>query len=280
MTSSPTLTIPEPVDGQEGRIDVDGAEIWYRVSGAHDAPTMVLVHGSGANHWWWYAMLPALASRYRVVELDLSGHGESDHRSDYSLETWAEEVRAVIAAVSDAPVALVGHSMGGMVCGTVATGHPELVDALMVFDTSFGPDDRNPGPMGRAQRYYPTLEAILSRFTLMPPQPQPAAELVAPLARGSVRETPGGWTWKQDQTRRWHKDPVWVSSIPAGIDCPLTFVHGELSYVVQERHLAFLRENVASGLTIEMVPAVHHHLIVEDAPTCIRLVDAFMSRRP
>jgi len=282
MTASLTLPSHEPVEGREGSVDVDGAAIWYRVSGRQDGPTMVLVHGNGANHWWWYLMLPELATRYRVVELDLSGHGDSDHRTDYSIDGWADEIRAVVTTVSDTPVALVGHSMGGMLCSMVAARHPELVDSLMVLDSMFGPRDRmpdGPGPMGRPQRYYPTLEAILGRFVLMPPQPQPADELLAPIARGSVHETPDGWTWKQDQTRNPAFEAEHGETVLPGLKCPLTLVYGELSDLVQERHVAFVRENARTQVTVEKMAGVHHHLVIEDAPTCIAHVDAFMARR-
>lgn len=282
MTASLTLPAHEPVDGEEHMIDVDGAAIWYRVSGRLDGPTMILVHGNGANHWWWHSMLPALATRYRVVEMDLSAHGESGHRTSYSIQGWAEEIRAVATAVSNAPVALVGHSMGGMLCGIVAAQHPEVVDALMVLDSTFGPRDRDmdgPEPEARPQRYYPDLETVLGRFRLMPPQPQPPAEVLAPIARGSVHETPDGWTWKQDQTRRPSFDSALVEALPSAIRCPVTFVYGDLSDLVGEVNVEYMREHVTTDLTVAVIPEVRHHLMIEDPASCVEHVDAFMARR-
>jgi len=51
------------------------------VSGRNDGlPPILLVHGSGANHLWWHVMLTDLRVGHRVIEIDLSGHGESEHR--------------------------------------------------------------------------------------------------------------------------------------------------------------------------------------------------------
>ena len=55
-----------------------------------------------------------------MVAIDLSGHGDSDHRYGYQLEQWTDEVAAVAAAGGiDGPPVVIGHSLGGFV--TIAT---------------------------------------------------------------------------------------------------------------------------------------------------------------
>lgn len=100
-----------PVD--TGKVEVDGATIAYRAWGESGRPGIVLVHGGMAHSRWWDHIGPQLAAGRRVVALDLSGHGDSDHREHYGLDTWVGEVLAVAAAggIAGAPV-LVGHSMG------------------------------------------------------------------------------------------------------------------------------------------------------------------------
>src|ERR1019366_6011017 len=65
---------------------------------------------------WWDHIGPLLANGWRVVALDLSGHGDSGRRDSYTLDTWAREVLAVAAdaGITTAPT-VIGHSMGGLV---------------------------------------------------------------------------------------------------------------------------------------------------------------------
>lgn len=96
----------------------DGRETAYRVAdrGA-DGPTLVFVHGSGGTHEIWKSQLSRLSSDYRVVALDLSGHGESSDVPAADGPTararYVEDVVAVTGAV-DGDV-LIGNSLGGAV---------------------------------------------------------------------------------------------------------------------------------------------------------------------
>ena len=82
---------------QEGATTVDGASIAYRMWGDPAHRSIVLVHGGAAHSRWWDHIAPLLTSGWRVVAVDLSGHGDSDRRDRYSLDTWAREVLAVVA---------------------------------------------------------------------------------------------------------------------------------------------------------------------------------------
>jgi pimeloyl-ACP methyl ester carboxylesterase len=74
---------------EDGSVDVDGARIRYRAWGNRGACGVVLVHGGAAHARWWDHVGPQLSSGMRVVAPDLSGHGDSDWRKQYSLEYWA-----------------------------------------------------------------------------------------------------------------------------------------------------------------------------------------------
>src|SRR5947207_11720563 len=101
---------------QQGTTTVDGASIAYRAWGNPDGRSIVLVHGGAAHSRWWDHIAPMLTSGWRVVAVDLSGHGDSDRRDRYSLDTWAREVLAVVdEAGSAAASGVIGHRMGGLV---------------------------------------------------------------------------------------------------------------------------------------------------------------------
>lgn len=91
----------------------DGARIAYRESG--DGPPLVLVHGITENARAWDPVLPALDEHWRVLAVDLRGHGKSERRAPYDPVTLASDVHAVVEAAGlDRPL-MVGHSLGGVV---------------------------------------------------------------------------------------------------------------------------------------------------------------------
>ncbi len=91
----------------------DGTRIAFRETG--DGPPLVLVHGITESHRAWDPVIPALAERWRVVAVDLRGHGESERRAPYDPVTMATDVQSVVTDLGlEAPL-MVGHSLGGVV---------------------------------------------------------------------------------------------------------------------------------------------------------------------
>lgn len=101
----------------------DGVDIAYDDMG--DGRPIVLVHGITESRQAWDPVLPYLADSWRVVSVDVRGHGESSRQAPYDPLTLAADVAAVVDALAlDEPM-LVGHSMGGLVVTAYAgAGHP------------------------------------------------------------------------------------------------------------------------------------------------------------
>lgn len=269
---------------QESFVEVDGARIWYRVSGLRAAGLpLVLVHGSGANHWWWHAMVPFLQRRHTVIELDLSGHGDSDHRLPYSVEGWGREIKAVLDAVGAPRAVLVGHSMGGKLCVAAAATYASAVAGLVLFDVALPPSDRwrdrAPWMEGRA-RYASSREELVARFALAPKQPQPDARVLRPVAEGSVRHETEGWCWKHDRRRMPILDDRLIGTFALDVACPISFVYAEHSYAVDEAVLAHVRTALRAPITLTRVERAHHHLVLEQPRRCAELVTAFSASVP
>lgn len=89
----------------------DGTEIAVFESGA-DGPSLVLVHGTTADHTRWAPVLDGLSAMAHVYAVDRRGRGASGDGPEYSWEREAEDIAAVVDAVPR-PVVLLGHSFGG-----------------------------------------------------------------------------------------------------------------------------------------------------------------------
>lgn len=135
--------VVEPNDG----IDLDfGDGLGVGEPGAPD-PTLIFVHGFCLDMGSYHFQRTELARRggYRMVFYDQPGHGRSGKRAggEYSLDELGEALRRVIDATSpDAPVVLIGHSLGGMTIMALAEAYPELfvdrVRGVVFLSTSAG----------------------------------------------------------------------------------------------------------------------------------------------
>jgi len=113
----------------------DGVPIHYHAEGS-GSPAVVFVHGWSCDGGYWLEQVPAFRARYRVVTLDLAGHGRSGKdRSEWTIGSFAQDVRAVIEALGLEQVVLVGHSMSGEVILETARLLPDRVVALVPVDT-------------------------------------------------------------------------------------------------------------------------------------------------
>lgn len=97
-------------------------EIWTETGGT-GAPTLVLLHGLGANGAVWEGLKPLVQQHWpgRWMTLDLRGHGRSGHARPYGYGVYAADVAAAVGN-QDERVTVVGHSMGGVVGMALASG--------------------------------------------------------------------------------------------------------------------------------------------------------------
>ncbi|MFI5165685.1 MAG: alpha/beta fold hydrolase [Thermoanaerobaculales bacterium] len=106
----------EPKLAVSGRVrSADGVEIAYADQG-RGAVAIVLIHGGLADRSFWARQFEGLAGKYRLVALDLAGHGASGRdRERLTIAAWAGDVLAVVDALRLQRVVLVGNSLGGPV---------------------------------------------------------------------------------------------------------------------------------------------------------------------
>jgi len=255
-------------DRRDRRIDVAGTSIHFLEWGRPGDPGLVLVHGGAAHAHWWTFLAPMLAMGYHVVALDLSGHGDSGRRDEYSHAVWAEEVLAVAAAAGfPGPPVVVGHSLGGMVTIQTAADHGDRLAGAVIVDSPVRrPDpESEEGSRGRTFRNpgaYADLETALSHFRLVPPQPCDNDFIVDYVARHSLHETDRGWTWKFDPHLFAHA-LIPLREQLASVRCRVALLRGELSVVVPPDTAEYMYELMGRNAPVASIPYAHHHLILD-----------------
>ena len=98
---------------------------------------VVLLHGFLENLTMWDEMIPKLASNYRVIAIDLLGHGKSENIGYiHTMEDQALMVKAVLDSLNLRKYVLIGHSMGGYVCLSFANLFDENVKGLCLMNST------------------------------------------------------------------------------------------------------------------------------------------------
>ncbi|MBI4493650.1 MAG: alpha/beta fold hydrolase [Chloroflexi bacterium] len=98
---------------------------------------IVLCHSLGMNREIWFQQVPVFSQRHQVLTYDARGHGQSSKPpGPYALEQFAQDVYALLQADGIDRAAVVGLSLGGNIAQALAVAHPELVQALVLSDTT------------------------------------------------------------------------------------------------------------------------------------------------
>jgi pimeloyl-ACP methyl ester carboxylesterase len=128
----------------------------YDVEGPADGFPIVFVHGTRLSRTMWRAQMDDLRDTYRVVALDLPGHGALGDRS-FTLATAADHVASTIEAAAGGEAVVVGLSLGGYVAMDLAARRPELVRGLVLSGATAE-------PVGLLAAPYLALAAAMDRF--------------------------------------------------------------------------------------------------------------------
>ena len=125
-----------------------GVSVHYTDEGPRSARAIILVHGFAASAYAWHPWAERLNRDYRVIAIDLPGHGLTETPPGYqaTLEGNAELVDALAAKLGVTHFVLAGNSMGGAVSLGYAMTHPDKLDGLVLVDAAGWPgDDGNRG---------------------------------------------------------------------------------------------------------------------------------------
>lgn len=140
---------------------VNGQTINVQEEGPANGQVAVLIHGWSSS---WYAvspLLPLLSHKYRCLAVDLPGYGESPRLPRrVTIPDYTDLIIGLIRQVTNRPVVLVGHSMGGMISTSLVLKNPELVERLVLIAPTIS------GHLSRQVDLTLAPFALLERFAL------------------------------------------------------------------------------------------------------------------
>lgn len=115
---------------------VNTTSLFYELSGKESGETVLFLHGLGSSTKDWEEQVTAFASEYRVLTIDMRGHGQSDKPSEpYSMTLFASDVRELLNQLGIEKVHLVGLSMGGMIAFQLAVDSQEYLQSMTIINS-------------------------------------------------------------------------------------------------------------------------------------------------
>ena len=119
------------------KIEVNGIQINYELSGGKEAPVVVLSHSLASSMVMWQPQLELLESHFRVLRYDMRGHGKSEATDGaYTLDQLAADVISLLDTLNMDFVHFVGLSIGGMIGQCLALDYADRLQSLTLCDTA------------------------------------------------------------------------------------------------------------------------------------------------
>jgi pimeloyl-ACP methyl ester carboxylesterase len=257
------------VESTAEKVEVAGIDVNYLTWSEHGKPGLLFVHGHNAHAHWWDFVAPSFKDDYQVAALDLSGMGDSDHRDNYSADTYAGEIIRVADVLNmPANTIVVAHSFGGIMALRALASLPDRFKGLALIDSGVRhPDeirdpDRDIARLARP-KVYPNREVAMSRFRLQPPQQCANQYIVDHIARHSVEFDGEGWVWKFDEELN-SRMATGVDSAAdlAAITARLALIYGEQSESFSAKSAAYM-QSLNQGLQVSSIADAQHHLFLD-----------------
>ena len=267
---------------QDRFLDAGDVRLHYLEWGQSDANPFVLLHGFTSHGHCWDFLADALCEEYRVLALDLRGHGDSDWSPrGYSNGLMVQDLGELVRSIGLSKILLLGMSLGGLNAIEYAALHPEKIERLIIVD--IGPViPRNGNPRELFSRFFLGQELFDSpeeAFSYRRKTDQrPVEELERYLTVHALKKLPSEkWTWKFDKTLR---SPLKLALVrtPLGfltnirlpnlwsllprIQCPTLILHGAESPVLSQQ-VAERMQQLIPDCRLVTFPQCSHRIHIE-----------------
>jgi 3-oxoadipate enol-lactonase len=119
------------------KVEVNGARLFYTLSGKADAPVLMLSNSLGTTLDMWHPQLATMESRFQLLRYDMRGHGNSDLVEEAcSISTLGHDVLALLDALRIDKVHFCGLSVGGVIGQWLGANAPERLRSLILCNTA------------------------------------------------------------------------------------------------------------------------------------------------
>ena len=241
---------------------------------------IVFLHAFPLNRTMWTPQVDALKERYRVITVDLRGHGESDAPMwRYTLEQFADDVIALLQHLSITRATFAGLSMGGYVLFALYRKYPDSVRGLIFADTRAQADT----PDGKAARFSMAQIAYKRGTTaiadlMMPKLLSPAAltirqdlmdQLRAMIIGNQISGIVGDLMAMEDR-------PDSTDLLPK-ITCPTLVIAGENDVASPPAEVQFISDHI-TGAEFACIPQAGHMSNMENPKGFTEALENFLAR--
>lgn len=184
-------------------VDLDGVNIHYLDNGG-TGPVLICLHGTSMSANCWGHLAASLKDGFRVIAVDMRGHGKSDRpSSNYTMNEMAGDIAGLIERLGLESVSFIGSSVGNQVAVAYAAAHPERVAGMILSDPSFYVSDTEVVKYLRSHHTRPrnyATRAEAETFASALPQRAGLSDEMHRLAMEGdfLQEEDGSWSWAYD----------------------------------------------------------------------------------
>lgn len=242
------------------KIQVNDIQLYYETHG--EGPPALFLHGLGSSTRDWEFQAHVFVGRYRVITVDVRGHGQSDKPpGPYSIKQFSEDIAAFIRALKIAPTHVIGLSMGGMIAFQLGLDHRDLIRSLIIVNSA--PSFK---PRGLRQKLQAQQRLLLIRLFGMKkvgevigrnlfPKPEQA-----PLRQVFVER------WMENDPRAYLEATKAILNFDisdriSAIDAPTLIVSADQDYLPVAAKRAYAAQ--MPNARVMVIPDSHHGLPVE-----------------
>ena len=265
----------------------DGETLAYVPLGDPKGPAVVLIHGYTDNARDWVPLVPYLSPHFRLIVVDLRGHGRSSKpECCYTRFDFAYDIKLLLDALGVTQADLVGHSLGSIVAQTFAEYWPERTRRVVLISSTAGP--RPAAPPRK-----PAFDYAAQIRQLKEPIDPDSAFMMAWWSSPTPVDA--------DFMRRQRQDSaaiplrVWLAVLDQGIDpmldggdlqrtlprlkAPALLIWGSKDPIMDEAARVTLREGLPQA-QVKIFDGLGHNPFWEDPQACAGVINEFLSATP
>lgn len=237
--------------------------------------TLVLLHGGSLTAHTWDLVALALAGEYRLIALDLRGHGLSDWSERYSIPNSVRDLEALVAELGVESVHVAGMSLGGSVAAHYAAAPRTRARSLLLVDVGPWVDFSATGNMrefmGRPIAEL-SLEELVDRAFAVSTSGGPRDKILYRYLHMTTRLADGSLAWRNDRRRPHDYAHILAKleelpELAKAMDLPVRIVRGGRSRVLSDEKVARFASCFPNGSWIRVEDAGHN--VQEDAPRAL-----------